>query len=89
MIDCAHCEKEGADFDCNGLKFCDEICGYKYLEPEIEITSVKMARTLSNKVPNGTKGYIVGAGDGLNQVHFENGAIALCYMTELEIGEKI
>ena len=89
MIDCAHCEKEGASFDCNGLKFCDEICGYKYLEPEIEITSVKMARTLSNKVPNGTKGYIVGAGDGLNQVHFENGAIALCYMTELEIGEKI
>ena len=55
----------------------------------IAMTSVKMARTLSNKVPNGTKGYIVGAGDGLNQVHFENGAIALCYMTELEIGEKI
>lgn len=89
MTDCAQCEKEGADFDCNGLKFCDEICGYKYLEPEIEITSVKMARTLSNKIPNGTKGYIVGAGDGLNQVHFENGAIAFCYMTELEIGEKI
>ena len=85
MIDCAHCEKEGASFDCNGLKFCDEICGYKYLEPEIEITSVKMARTLSDKIPNGTRGYIVGAVDGLNQVHFENGTIALCYMTELEI----
>ncbi len=85
MIDCAHCEKEGADFDCNGLKFCDEICGYKYLEPEIEITNVKMAKTLSDKIPNGTRGYIVGAVDGLNQVHFENDTIAFCYMAELEI----
>lgn len=86
MTDCAHCEKEEADFDCNGLKFCNEICGYKYLEPEIKITNVKMAKTLSSKIPNGTKGYIVGAaGDGLNQVHFENETMAFCYMNELEI----
>ena len=82
---CAHCNEVEAEFDCNGLKFCDEICGYKYLEPEIEITNVKMAKTLSDKIPNGTKGYIVGAADGLNQVHFENDTIAFCYMTELEI----
>ena len=85
MKDCAHCDEPDADFDCNGLKFCNEICGYRYLEPELLITNVKMAKTLSELIPNGTRGYVVGAGDGLNQVHFENDTIAFCYMHELEI----
>jgi hypothetical protein len=29
MTDCAHCNEAEALFDCNGLKFCDEICGAK------------------------------------------------------------
>lgn len=85
MTDCAHCEKEEADFDCNGLKFCDEICGISYIEPELKIVNVKMVRTLSDKIPNGTKGFVVEPHDGLNQVNFENETMAFCYMNELEI----
>lgn len=28
MIECHNCDKPGAEFDCNGLKFCDENCFY-------------------------------------------------------------
>lgn len=85
MTDCAHCGEPDADFDCNGLKFCNEIHGLCYLEPNIEITEVKMMKTLSEEIPNGTKGFIVGASDGLNLVRFDNDVIAFCNMDELEV----
>ena len=85
---CAHCDKSGAEFDCNGLKFCDEQCGLAYLEPELEIVNVTMKKTLSDQIKNGTRGFVVNPGDGLNQVNFENGTIAFCYMHELQVEQS-
>lgn len=82
---CACCNEPGADFDCNGLKFCNDICGIKYLEEDLEIIDVVMKNSKSDEIPNGTKGYVVGLSDGLNQVHFDNGKIAFCYQSEIDI----
>jgi hypothetical protein len=82
---CACCNEPGADFDCNGLKFCDAECGTKYLEQDLEFVEVVMRKTKSDEIPNGTKGYVVGLLDGLNRVHFDNGKTAYCYRDEIEI----
>ncbi len=33
---CAHCGEPGAQLSCNGLKFCDALCGMIYLESDVE-----------------------------------------------------
>jgi hypothetical protein len=83
--DCEFCNEPDADFDCNGLKFCNEICGLNYLEPEETIIKIKMKATKSEKIPNGTKGYIIHPSEGLNYAKFENDQIALVYLHEVEV----
>lgn len=85
---CAHCGEPDVEFDCNGLKFCEAQCGLAYLEPEFEIVNVTMKKTLSDQIKNGTRGFVVNPGDGLNQVNFENGTIAFCYMHELQFEQS-
>jgi hypothetical protein len=85
MTECYECGKEGADFDCNGLKFCDGQCGLSFLEPEIETVRVRMIKTLSDKIPNGTEGWCQTPKDGLNQVNFDNGFMAFVYQHEIQV----
>ena len=85
MTDCHECGEPNAEFDCNGLKFCDGQCGLSFLEPEVETVRVRMTNTLSQQIPNGTEGWCQSPEDGLNYVHFDNGYSALVYKREIEV----
>jgi len=85
MSDCHECGESGAEFDCNGLKFCDGQCGLNFLEPEIKTVRVRMINTLSDKIPNGSEGWCAVPESGLTQVEFDNGYTAFVYKHEVEI----